>query len=494
MQQLNRIYEWARTHPDKTAIVHNDTVWSYAAFARAIEVQRTLFRSQALPMGKIAVVVIDHRVHAWCVLHALRSLGLTTVVETSMAVAAQLQLKDVACVVVKDGDQQHPELRAFAGIPILVAADTTTPPAASVCMMPSAVENALTGDVILLSSGTTGRMKKIRIRAEFDVARSVSEAESFGIDETTWVHNLAYPMAMLGGYQLPQTVWWCGGTVVYDQRSTVLDHVFDHPVSMFFLSPSVAEAFNRAPSVRASAGQLTILVGGGRLSDTAAIALLAKTGATLRLVYGSTELAGDKPVVLTSTYRSREDLDTYDVRPGRRVHVVDDAGRECALGVAGMLWIALERADAREYMDDPEGSAQYFKGGGFYPGDSAVRLADGRIRVLGRSADVLNAKGGKFLLDPLEREAAGFVGGNAVCLSSRLDANGNDQLLVAIETLRPVTPDQLQALNQWLVKTLQFQTIHVEGVARFPRTAGGMQKVDRSALRAVVLATVGKSM
>jgi hypothetical protein len=50
-----------------------------------------------------------------------------------------------------------------------------------------------------------------------------------------------------------------------------------------------------------------------------------------------------------------------------------------------------------------------------------------------------------------------------------------------------VTPDQLQALNQWLVKTLQFQTIHVEGVARFPRTVGGMQKIDRQALRVMVL-------
>ena len=488
MQQLNRIYEWARTRPEKTALVHNDVVWSYAAFARAIELQRIFFMRQALPVGKIAVVVIDHRVHAWCVLHALRSLGLTTVVETSMTVAAQLQLNDVACVVVKEGDQQHPELRAFAGIPILVAADTTMPPEASACVIPSAVENTLTGDVILLSSGTTGRMKKIRIGAEFDVARSVSEAESFGINETTWIHNLAYPMAMLGGYQLPQTVWWCGGTVVYDQRSTVLDHVFDHPVSIFFLSPSVAEAFNRAPAVRPSAGQLTILVGGGRLSDSAAIALIAKTGATLRLVYGSTELAGDKPVVLTSTYRTREDLDTYDVRPGRRVHVVDDAGRECPPEVTGMLWIALEQADAREYMDDPEGSAQHFKGGGFYPGDAGMRLPDGRIRVLGRSADVLNAKGGKFLLDPLEREAAAFVGGNAVCLFSRLDAHGNDQLMVAIETLGPVTQDQLQALNGWLVKTLQFHTIHVEGVARFPRTAGGMQKIDRQALRVMVLA------
>ncbi len=488
MQQLNRIYEWARTRPEKTALVHNDVVWSYAAFARAIELQRIFFMRQALPVGKIAVVVIDHRVHAWCVLHALRSLGLTTVVETSMTVAAQLQLNDVACVVVKEGDQQHPELRAFAGIPILVAIDTTMPPEASACVIPSAVENTLTGDVILLSSGTTGRIKKLRLGAQYDVERMRNTVTMYGIDERTWLHALNYPLSMAGGYTLPSAVWWCGGTVVFDQRVDVFEHLFAQPITLCFMSPSVAEAFNRAPAVRPSAGQLTILVGGGRLSDSAARALIAKTGAILQLVYGSTELAGSRTLALMSTYRSRDDLHTFDVCVGRRVHVVDDAGRECPPEVTGMLWIALEQADAREYMDDPEGSAQHFKGGGFYPGDAGMRLPDGRIRVLGRSADVLNAKGGKFLLDPLEREAAAFVGGNAVCLFSRLDAHGNDQLMVAIETLGPVTQDQLQALNGWLVKTLQFHTIHVEGVARFPRTAGGMQKIDRQALRVMVLA------
>jgi acyl-coenzyme A synthetase/AMP-(fatty) acid ligase len=495
MQQLNRLYEWAHTHPDKTAIIHNDTIWSYAAFARAIELQRTFFRSQALPVGKLAVVLIDHRVHAWCVLYALRSLGLMTVVETSVGLAGRLQLNDVAYVVVKEGDQQHPELSAFAGIPVLVAPDTTTPPAASACMIPSAVQDAsVTGDAILLSSGTTGRIKKIRISAAFDSARNLSMAQQFDIDDTTWLHNLAYPLSMLAGFRLPDTVWWCGGTVVYDQRVTALEHLFDYPITLFFMSPSIAEAFNKTPSPRPTGGQLTMLVGGGRFSDTAARALIAKTGATLRLAYGSTELVGDKPVVLMSTYRSREDLDTFDVCPGRRVHVVDDAGRECPPEVTGMLWIALQEADTRGYLDDPDGSAKYFKGGGFYPGDFGTRLPDGRIRVLGRTEEVLNVKGVKFLLGPLEQEVAEFVGGNAVSVFSRLDANGNDQLMVAIETLTPVTPEQLQALKRWLMQKLHLHTIHFEGVARFPRTVGGMQKIDRQALHALLLATVGQGV
>ena len=39
----NRIYEWARTQPAKTAMIHNDHPCSYAVFARAIEVTKTYF-------------------------------------------------------------------------------------------------------------------------------------------------------------------------------------------------------------------------------------------------------------------------------------------------------------------------------------------------------------------------------------------------------------------------------------------------------------------
>jgi hypothetical protein len=38
------IYEWARIAPKKPALIHNDSVWDYADFARAIAVRRKVLQ------------------------------------------------------------------------------------------------------------------------------------------------------------------------------------------------------------------------------------------------------------------------------------------------------------------------------------------------------------------------------------------------------------------------------------------------------------------
>jgi acyl-coenzyme A synthetase/AMP-(fatty) acid ligase len=292
---------------------------------------------------------------------------------------------------------------------------------------------------------------------------------------------------MAGGYILPPAVWSRGGTVVFDQRPACVEHLFDHPITFCFLSPSGAEAVTRAPLRSAPSTRPLIVVGGGPFSLAAATELIGRTGAALRLVYGSTELVGCRTTALVSDFRSREDLDTYSVCPGRRVEIVDEQGNECPPGQEGLVRVPLEVADATGYLDDPDATARHFRDGCFYPGDIGVRLTDGRIRIIGRPGDVLIAKGGKHALAPLEGLAKAFVGGNEVCLYSRLDATGADQLVVVIETDGSVTPQQLQTLGRWLAETLQFRNIHMTGVGRFPRTGGGMQKIDRQALRRMVV-------
>ena len=53
------IYDCAREHPSKTAVVYNGNVISYSAFARAIAGTISHLETQALPEGH-TVVVIEH--------------------------------------------------------------------------------------------------------------------------------------------------------------------------------------------------------------------------------------------------------------------------------------------------------------------------------------------------------------------------------------------------------------------------------------------------
>ena len=101
----NRIYEWARTQPAKTAIIHHERLYSYAVFARAIEATKTFFENRTLPAGRTAIVCVNNLADAWIVVLGLRSLGLNTICVNSLTVAKVLSVRDVACVVLTEAEK-----------------------------------------------------------------------------------------------------------------------------------------------------------------------------------------------------------------------------------------------------------------------------------------------------------------------------------------------------------------------------------------------------
>src|SRR5262249_51933386 len=96
---IERIYEWARAQPMRQAIVSKDVPVNYAAFSRAIDAARGFLERHALPAGQTAIVLAHSPVHAWTIVLALRSLGLTTVYVTSIKNTERLKLRNVAVVV-----------------------------------------------------------------------------------------------------------------------------------------------------------------------------------------------------------------------------------------------------------------------------------------------------------------------------------------------------------------------------------------------------------
>ena len=112
----------------------------------------------------------------------------------------------------------------------------------------------------------------------------------------------------------------------------------------------------------------------------------------------------------------------------------------------GELRIGLLDCDCSSYLDDPEITARIFRDGWFHPGDLAVRRPDGRIRLLGRVADVLNIGGSKFAVGPIQQHVQEVLGVASVCLFGRLDDAGNDELVVAFEAARDPSSDRLERI------------------------------------------------
>jgi non-ribosomal peptide synthetase component E (peptide arylation enzyme) len=76
---IERIYEWARLQPTKPALIYNDNVVDYAAFAQVIDAYRKSLEMEGLPTGTVAVVAVGNLADAWVLILALRALGLTTI-------------------------------------------------------------------------------------------------------------------------------------------------------------------------------------------------------------------------------------------------------------------------------------------------------------------------------------------------------------------------------------------------------------------------------
>jgi acyl-coenzyme A synthetase/AMP-(fatty) acid ligase len=120
----------------------------------------------------------------------------------------------------------------------------------------------------------------------------------------------------------------------------------------------------------------------------------------LAVIYGSTELV---TWTMKSQITSMEDLQWLMPWSDRTVEIVDDDGRACPENTAGNLRVQLASFDYQSYLGDPQATSRMFRDGWFYPGDMATQRADGKIRVLGRSVDVLNIKGQKMAVAPIEQ-------------------------------------------------------------------------------------------
>ena len=151
-----------------------------------------------------------------------------------------------------------------------------------------------------------------------------------------------------------------------------------------------------------------------------------------------------------------------------------------AVGAAKTLGLA---ALLCKRLDDADASARMFRDGWFYPGDFAVRRADGRIRILGRIADVVNIGGLKTPSGPIEDAVREALGASAVCAFSGPDATSEDRLVLAIEIAHPASPQQLQQAT-----TLAgLQNARFVQLREFPRTRTGTLKIDRISLRRQVM-------
>ncbi len=476
---IGPVYEWAKRAPDKTALVWNGNAVSYGRFARGIEVVRRLVREHGLPIGSTALVATRSLLDCWTVVMAVRALGLDTATVTSIDDALALGLRNVSCVIADPSTWQRSNVKASAWLgarAIEVSASTCVDRSSGLPDLPS--EMPPQGGNILYTSGTTGIHKKLLLSGEHEARRSANRAAAYGLcPETVW------HMASLGtwtavGFKMPLAVWHVGGCAVFDQRSDWVDQFVKHGTTgALLVVASVNELLKAHESLGQPKGDWQLIVTSGFLPAATARQVLSRLTGRLEISFGATELCAP---VLRAIVTEMDDLHWLSPCEGHVLEIVDEEGTACPTGTEGYLRVRLAELDYGSYLDDVETSNTVFRDGWFYPGDMAVRRADGKIRVLGRSADVLNVQGHKIAVAPIEHGIEEMLGGKTVCLFSGINPVGQDEIVVAVESEQPLDPVVLRRLTQYFAK---FELVRVAVLREFPRTRTGTAKVNRKELR-----------
>src|SRR5215471_4273562 len=241
---ISKIFEQAHQTPGKIALVYNGVSYSYANFARVIEIARQYFAQQGLPVGSVAVIDVRSLLDAWILGLALRSLGLTTFATRPAEEIAKLDLRNIGCVVTAEAENRPVPGRPspdFAWRSIRVPADLR--PAAMQGPVPDIPETmAHPGGHIMVTSGTTGVYKKVVRDAAMEALAISLHAEINGISEQSVVYVANFDLWTAGGYRWPLITWSMAGTVVIHQAPDLHSPLAQHDLSHVFVTPATLAA------------------------------------------------------------------------------------------------------------------------------------------------------------------------------------------------------------------------------------------------------------
>jgi acyl-CoA synthetase (AMP-forming)/AMP-acid ligase II len=132
------------------------------------------------------------------------------------------------------------------------------------------------------------------------------------------------------------------------------------------------------------------LSGAAKLPEQISHSMSARFGLQIQEGYGLTEAA---PVVTTSIGMTWTPGSIGRPVPGIELRIVDENGDDVLLGDSGEIWIRGENIFAG-YLNDPEATARVLtRDGWLRTGDVATMDADGRVRLVDRTKDLIKSGG-----------------------------------------------------------------------------------------------------
>jgi fatty-acyl-CoA synthase/long-chain acyl-CoA synthetase len=295
----------------------------------------------------------------------------------------------------------------------------------------------------------------------------------------TVYHGSNFSLSTSLGFKCTSAVWHAGGCVILCQNSEGFKQLSRHKVTCAFVNvPILKDFLSKSEESGAVPQEFQLMLGGGYLPAGLAKAAAERLTPKVANYYAATEFGTP---MMHADLGAEGSVDWMAPIEGVVVQVVDERGEPCPTGHEGHLRFQLRDIDCHGYLSDHQASARVFRDGFFYPGDLAIRRADGRIRVLGRNSDVIIVGGDKYASAPIEQAIQEHLGVDEVCVFARMTEEGDDELAVCIQSDRQPSEAEIKWLNNQFNRV---KSIRVAVFEMFPRTQAGMRKTDRATLKA----------
>jgi acyl-coenzyme A synthetase/AMP-(fatty) acid ligase len=263
-----------------------------------------------------------------------------------------------------------------------------------------------------------------------------------------------------------------GGTLVLETRMSAIPAIAAHGITHAILLPFMLQTeLSRLPADFPKPRELTIVSFGAAASEGLRKRVMECLATGMGDLYGTVEVG-----TISAIWDAGGD-GFGTVCPEARAEVVDEEDQPLPSGEAGRVRLKSTYMSER-YIEDPEMTARMFRGGWFYPGDFAMMRPDGRLKILGRTDDLLNIGGRKIVPAILEASLIDHGVAGDVGLSSLPNADGIEQLCIAIADFGRDDKEIMERIMTAL-RNIRVGQVRVFKLDRIPRSDNGKLQRDR---------------
>jgi fatty-acyl-CoA synthase len=418
----------ATMFPGKTAVVHGERRYSYSQLEERVNRLASSLRASGLAKGD-RVAFLAPNIPAMLEAHfAVPAAGGVLV-----AINTRLTASDVAYIVQHSGarflfvdDELAHLVEPAAGAPHVIrirdtGADGDPYEDFLRAGSPDGVESWLEDEedtiTVNYTSGTTGRPKGVMYSHRGAYLNALGEIIEAGMSyDTRYLWTL--PMFHCNGWCFPWAVTAIGGVHVCLRRvdpAEIWRALTELGITHYCAAPTVQIALINAPSARPLDRPVTAVIAGAPPSPTL-LAGLRRLNFEPIHVYGLTEVYGPHTVCAWDPeWNARDAADQARIcaQQGQAyatadlVRVVDEEMHDVPRDGATMGEVLMRGNNVMKgYFDQPQATAEAFRGGWFHSGDLAVWHENGYIELRDRKKDIIISGGENISTIEVEQAVA----------------------------------------------------------------------------------------